>query len=358
MLGFSSSFNDDNYGIRFDSGVADTFGLVRAMDFMNTNACISDTSGQLLFYTNGIYVANRNHDSILNTNNFNPGTATTAWYYGLRTQQACLILPVPESDSLYYIFHESGETIPGGMACPVNLSYSEVDMSLDNGLGGITGIKNVHLIEDTLTFGRVSACKHANGRDYWVLVHAFYSDKFYKLLITPDTIFISTQNIGLPNNIYPRNAYGQSIFTPDGTKYAIEINDLTPVNCLPKFFQSYPNRVTDLYSGPCNPPNCFSLEDESCPAICYPPCNQRTINANAEKPDQPITVFPNPSQSIVNISNMRKGQEILIYNSIGNCLFKAEAEGSSVPVDISGFPEGIYLVKVDNEAADRFIKVQ
>ena len=134
--------------------------------------------------------------------------------------------------------------------------------------------------------------------------------------------------------------------------------DLTPVNCLPKFYQTYPNRVTDLYSGPCNPPDCYSLEDEFCPAMCYPPCNQRTINLNAEEPKHQIAVFPNPSQSAIYISNVQKGQEILIYNTLGNCLFKTTSEESPFPVDITLLPEGVYIVRVDGIVAVRFIKTK
>ncbi|MEO8088254.1 MAG: hypothetical protein ABI763_15645 [Bacteroidota bacterium] len=140
MLGRNPSANNV-YGINFNSGIADTFGLNRQMDFMFCDASICDTAGQLMFYTNGISVQNRNHADMMNTNNFNPGTATTVWNYGLRIQQACLILPVPESDSLYYIFHESGETVPANSTAPVNLSYSEVNMDLDGGLGSITAKK-------------------------------------------------------------------------------------------------------------------------------------------------------------------------------------------------------------------------
>lgn len=71
-----------------------------------------------------------------------------------------------------------------------------------------------------------------------------------------------------------------------------------------------------------------------------------------------IAVFPSPSQYTITVSNVPKDSNLSIYNALGNCLFKAKADGSALPVDISGLPEGIYIVKVDNEAADRFIKVQ
>ncbi len=229
MLGRAFSTAHLCYGFDFNAGNTDTFSLIRMMDFMFCDASICDTTGQLLFYTNGITVQNRNHADMLNTTGFNPGLATNAWAaHGLQIQQACLILPVPESGSIYYVFHESGENIPATMTLPVNLSYSEIDMSLDGGLGGITARKNVHIIEDTLMFGRVAACKHANGVDYWVMAHEFFTNTFYKTLVTADTMLVDTQSIGMVNsNVTLLNYYGQAIFNSAGTKYAVEINDTT-----------------------------------------------------------------------------------------------------------------------------------
>jgi hypothetical protein len=216
------------YGINYSAGSADTFSLVRPMNFLMTNASIGDSLGQILFYTNGIYVANRNHDSLFNTDGFNPGWVTN--YYGTdgsAQSQSCVIIPYPNHPDLYYIFHESGEIIyqgPIGAAHPINLSYSVVDMTLDHGYGGIdTLIKNVEIINDTLSWGRLSACKHANGRDYWILAHRYFSNVFYKFLVTPDTIIKYMQPIGLSNPFY--NFYGQATFSPDGSKYCMNIND-------------------------------------------------------------------------------------------------------------------------------------
>ncbi|MEO8088255.1 MAG: T9SS type A sorting domain-containing protein [Bacteroidota bacterium] len=77
-------------------------------------------------------------------------------------------------------------------------------------------------------FGRVSACKHANGVDYWVMVHEFFTNSFYKVLVRADTMIVDTQSIGMINsNISLNNYYGQAIFNSMGTKYAVEINDTT-----------------------------------------------------------------------------------------------------------------------------------
>ena len=63
-------------------------------------------------------------------------------------------------------------------------------MNLDSGLGGIVeNKKNIFIIQDTLTLGRLTGVKHANGRDWWIMIHRYYSDEYYKLLVTPDKIY-------------------------------------------------------------------------------------------------------------------------------------------------------------------------
>jgi len=74
----------------------DTTTIFRTMSFFTTYASICDTSGNLLFYSNGLTIGNHNYDTLHNAINFNPGSATD--YYepdGLGIDQAVLILPEP-----------------------------------------------------------------------------------------------------------------------------------------------------------------------------------------------------------------------------------------------------------------------
>ncbi|MEO6167218.1 MAG: hypothetical protein ABIO46_15260, partial [Chitinophagales bacterium] len=67
-------------GLDFSDGAADTFSVFRDLNFFNTNASICDSAGNILFYTNGHWIANSNHDSLENCNEFNPGWATDTFY--------------------------------------------------------------------------------------------------------------------------------------------------------------------------------------------------------------------------------------------------------------------------------------
>lgn len=219
MLGYQPFVKD--CGIDFNSGIADTFSVWKDLEFFSTNASICDTLGNLLFYTNGIYISNTEHYSLSNSNSFNPGWATE--YYnqsGLGLTQAALILPKPGNNDKYLVIHVSADIADSNNAQPLFLRYSIIDKSLDNGLGGIeAGKKGLIFFKDTLVLGRLTACKHANGIDWWVISHKWNSNLYYKFLITSDTILGPfEQHIG--SLISKNDAVGQACFSPDGTKFA------------------------------------------------------------------------------------------------------------------------------------------
>lgn len=70
-----------------------------------------------------------------------------------------------------------------------------------------------------MLWGGLTAIKHANGRDWWVIAHRFHTSKYYKLLLTPQGIQgIYEQIIGSDS----MNDIGvQATFSPDGSKYCI-----------------------------------------------------------------------------------------------------------------------------------------
>ena len=223
-LSYSDTIAIPNSQINFNSGKADTSSVYRPMAFWNTDASICDSNGNLLFYTNGLYIGNKKFDTLLNSVNFNPGWATTFYEpYGLAACQGAFIIPFPGHSNQYYIFYITGEEFFGNNQTqlqPFHLSYSLIDMALDNGLGGIdTNKKNLYAIQDTLTWGRLTGVKHANGRDWWVIIHRYYSNKYYKLLVTPDSIYGPySQNIG---SVVTTDIGGQATFSPDGSKFAM-----------------------------------------------------------------------------------------------------------------------------------------
>lgn len=213
---------DVDGGLDFTSGIVDTFSLDHHLNIYSTSASICKKNGTLLFYTNGVYIANANHDTLLNSKDFNPGYGTDYWGNqdgGLDYPQMVLILPIEEDSNLFDIFSLSYEKLPtpfGVDDAPLSLRFSRVDMSLDSGKGGVIEKAQI-VVEDTLSTGRLTACRHANGRDWWVVCHKHWSTRYYIILATKDSVYApKIQSIG-DSLVY--DAWGQNCFSLDGSKF-------------------------------------------------------------------------------------------------------------------------------------------
>ncbi len=209
-----------NGTIDFYNGLPTITTNQRHMRFDLEEAVISDNLGNLLFYTNGNYIADATDDTMLNGSNLTPGWFADSYGSGgFPMGQGAIIIPFPNDANKYYLFHEDGVVLSTPVNCvqPVNLFCSIVDMTLNNGLGSVVS-KNVSILSDTLILGELTAVKHANGRDWWLICHKNFSDKFYMILITKYGIGnIYSQNIGFS---YGYGGEGQNVFSPNGEKYA------------------------------------------------------------------------------------------------------------------------------------------
>ena len=193
-----------------------SYNIAIDMNFNFTAAFMSDTSSNLLFYTNGVWVANALHDTMQNGFGINPSTYTTQQAIdndGIRITGAALILPSPNHQNQYYLIHETSDSIDSPY--PSYLYYSVIDMTLDSGMGGVISQNNI-ILNDTLQFGQIVACKHANGRDWWIIAPERAKNSYFTILLGPIGIqSIFSQAIGIRTI-----ATGQAVFSPDGSRYA------------------------------------------------------------------------------------------------------------------------------------------
>ena len=76
-------------------------------------------------------------------------------------------------------------------------------------------IKKGNVIHDALNSGCLTACKHANGKDYWIILNKENTNLFYKFILTSEGIMLKdTQSVG-PKI---KEGYGQALFSPNGTR--------------------------------------------------------------------------------------------------------------------------------------------
>jgi hypothetical protein len=218
LLGYANPLHLPYGGttIDFSSGQFLDHTENRHINFSCANAVMADAEGNLLFATNGIHIINATNDTMLNGSGLSPCLYSTVYNnYGLLIPQADIIIPFPSDSNKYYLFHGSAEDY-GISDCSLHLYYSIIDMTHDNGLGEVIN-KNVPLLNDSLVVGRITACRHANGRDWWLTCHKYHSNRYYKFLITPYGIQGPfTQDIGAIREI----KLGQNCFSPDGSTFA------------------------------------------------------------------------------------------------------------------------------------------
>ena len=155
-----------NAGLDFSSGspVALTNGQLVTEEGCAT---LSTSTGQLLFYTDGSTIYNKNHVIMVNGNGLMGHSSST---------QSATIVPMPGSTTLYYVFTIDRESQPNGFR------YSVVDMTLDSGNGAVTTQKNILVY--TPTIESIGITKHANNIDYWIVTHGINNNNFNVHLLT------------------------------------------------------------------------------------------------------------------------------------------------------------------------------
>lgn len=196
----------ENAGLDFNSGtpIALTNGQLVTDEGCAT---ISNSSGQLLFYTDGVTVYNRNHVVMLNGTGLLGHPSST---------QSATIVPKPGSLNLFYIFTTDNEHDSDGFR------YSIVDMNLDGGNGAITSDKNILVY--TPSIENLGITKHGNGTDFWIITHGWNSNSFiaYQLTSTGLNSIPVVTNIGqvISGSATDFVAAGTIKVSPSGSKLA------------------------------------------------------------------------------------------------------------------------------------------
>jgi hypothetical protein len=237
--GYDSYSNDLRFGgmnISFVSEAVKTDRIERPMNIQTGfNVAMSDTNGHLQFYSNGCYIANLENDTIENGTGINPGyvhdlkcpgSGSNGYTSGF---QSGLALPTPDTVGVYFMFHK--RIIYLSVAPYVltdQLLYSTVDMNQNSGKGKVTAKNVVAVADSAMGYGGLTAVRHANGRDWWVISPGFVNNNYYLLLVTKNGVAaVKEQQIGDPT---PESVEGggQSFFTPDGKTY-IRSNSLNKI---------------------------------------------------------------------------------------------------------------------------------
>ena len=152
--------------------------------------------------------------------------------------QTSIILPI--TPSLYYLIHSSCSDstlndvwlVPSKKKAPFDRLYlSKIDMNSNGGAGKVVERMKPIVQGEFISKTQMMACRHANGKDWWLLKMMHDSVSVYTFLITKDSVY----NYGKQSFPYPRktgtnNGYweimGQIQLSPDGKKFAATCNNM------------------------------------------------------------------------------------------------------------------------------------
>lgn len=195
----------------------DTFSINTQRLLITNGANISNENGNLLFYTDGLAIMNSQGNVIPNGDSLCP---TPYGYFllnnlgGYNMPQSSFIFQDPGDSSKYSMVHTCIEvgSIANG---PLKVWRSKFQVNTNGSISVLE--KNITLINDTVEAFGISGTKHANGRDWWVMIKNQFSTLSHLLLFTPDTILNSI--IETPASpTFDNGAF--KVFSPNGNYYA------------------------------------------------------------------------------------------------------------------------------------------
>jgi len=210
---------------------------------IGVSGAANDEGGNLQFYTSGCKIFNKDNEVMEGGDDVTIGGSNAerrcAELRGalLNLWSSTVILPVPESDDRYVVFQLRLEEMPDGYVVYDHFFYSEVDMSVNGGLGKVTKTGQI-VLSDSL-HDAAAAVRHGNGRDWWIVVPRGTEREFWVILLTPEGLqepvlrslpkqapfTLTWKEIDPPFTEHPIDEYmfeawsGQANFSPDGSKY-------------------------------------------------------------------------------------------------------------------------------------------
>lgn len=256
--------------LNFSSGnpVGVTFTSTPPFNTQEGSSSISDQNGNLLFYTDGRTVWNRNNTQMPAGSGLLGDSSAT---------QSALIVPWPGSECLrYYIFTVDAQE----NVAVQTLRYSVVDLALAGGFGDIalpvTSNKNISLRAQVSE--KLTAVADAAGTGFWVVAHGYnkptstVNSEYYAYHILPGSGLNTTPVVSGPTGVgSPHDSTavstkvpsaGQMKISPDGTRIAcavaagfVEVLNFSTTSGL----VTGPARTTPGYPQSSSPFNHYSL---------------------------------------------------------------------------------------------------
>lgn len=213
IFGYDGGKGDPRFGttqVDFNSGNPIVKYISNGrLNLLEANASISDFEGNLLYYTNGYDIEDSTFKEIIG------GTDLGIRYWeGLVCHQGVMFLPVSIFPNHYFLIYVNKVRIS------TNFYIFDLKYLVINNIQNIVVDKGI-ILHDTINEGMLTACQHANGRDWWILLNKWRTNIYYKYLLSPNGFtLIDTQHIG-PAIM---DGIGQAVFSPNG-EYFVSLEE-------------------------------------------------------------------------------------------------------------------------------------
>lgn len=222
-----------NSGINFDEDIVSS--ISGSMDTPAGCSSISDENGELLFYTNGNAIWNKNHQIM------NNGDDLEGDLEGIQTS---IIVPKPDDPNSYYVFYTREANASTPRIYVRGIFYSEVKFSSQNPLGEVV-IKDERIANNATA--RIAAIYHYESNTYRVITLTNSNNPVYgaggiRLDLAFRVFTVDSNGVNLTPVVQIINQafvdFGAMKISPDGKYVAVADHTLQKV-----FFYEFDNQA-------------------------------------------------------------------------------------------------------------------
>ncbi len=203
-------FNEDSLELIIDPACLPMASFYSRASFSDRH------TGELIFASNGWRLVNGDEQIVSHKlwldNTPHPGGVDST---GVDVVAGPLFLPYPGDSTKAYLFY--GQYFNYSLqslnfVADKYFTFAVLDIPSRSLIS-----KNNVLLDDTSSLGDMQACRHANGRDWWIIKPDIYSNKYFIGLLTPQGLQMT--NVIIPNAPNSIRCNTSSKFNIQGNKY-------------------------------------------------------------------------------------------------------------------------------------------
>ena len=203
----------------------------------HSNIC--DSSGVFQFSCDGMDIINSEHKIMDGGYKIVPDKAYQRWDGIAPYSQASIILPLDNQKYMVVYTTLTDKMMDAWYSATNNdsvyfdlLWYAMVDMNANGGLGKVEKSRQPIIENGYLSMPEMMACRHANGRDWWLLKGRINSVAFFTYLVksSGEVLDYGLQWFPRIGKNYDWYVDGQCMFSADGSKFATVVGHRGTVN--------------------------------------------------------------------------------------------------------------------------------